>query len=173
MKKHPIYPYLISECGEVKRLQIYSKFETKILKPFWSGRYLRVKIYDENSVKYEQIAIHVLVLETYVGERPRGLFGLHRDDDRSNNRLENLYWGSRKENAIDSIRNGKQVSGFCHPNLYIKRNQVKDIRLKYLNHMSSRKKAKNGFINSLCDLYPELTYKCVYKAATGFYDEMV
>jgi HNH endonuclease len=32
------------------------------------------------------------VLEAFVGRRPRGYYAEHRDGDRSNNRLENLYW---------------------------------------------------------------------------------
>lgn len=50
--------------------------------------------------------VHILVLEAFVYPRPRGMFGLHRDDVKWHNHLSNLYWGSRSDNARDSVRNG-------------------------------------------------------------------
>ena len=50
--------------------------------------------------------IHILVLEAFVGPRPEGQCGLHWDDDRSNNSVENLRWGTRADNAADLVRNG-------------------------------------------------------------------
>lgn len=55
--------------------------------------------------------IHDLVLEAFVGPRPRGLYGLHWDDDVDNNALPNLRWGTQRENMEDAMRNG------THPNL--------------------------------------------------------
>ena len=52
--------------------------------------------------------LHNLVLEAFVGPRPEGMLGLHRDDDRDNNSLKNLYWGSPKDNAADRRRNGRE-----------------------------------------------------------------
>lgn len=51
--------------------------------------------------------IHVLVAEHFLGPRPAGLLVCHRDDEKRNNRLENLYYGTRSENAQDAIRNGR------------------------------------------------------------------
>ena len=50
--------------------------------------------------------IHNLVLEAFVCPRPEGLKGLHRDDDPFNNYVDNLYWGTDQDNALDVIRNG-------------------------------------------------------------------
>ena len=55
--------------------------------------------------------IHRLVLEAFVGPRPRGAFGLHGNDDREDNRAANLRWGTRAENAADARRNGRAVRG--------------------------------------------------------------
>jgi hypothetical protein len=55
--------------------------------------------------------VHLLVLGAFVGPRPADKCGLHRDDDRRNNALGNLYYGTRKENADDAVRNGKQRPG--------------------------------------------------------------
>ena len=54
----------------------------------------------------QSISLHSLVLEAFVGPRPDGMFGLHWDDDPTNNCLDNLRWGTPTDNAQDSIRNG-------------------------------------------------------------------
>jgi hypothetical protein len=51
--------------------------------------------------------IHILVAEAFLGKRPEGLVIRHLNDDPTDNRLENLKYGTRSENALDAIRNGK------------------------------------------------------------------
>lgn len=50
--------------------------------------------------------VQYLVLEVFVGPRPEGLICCHRNDDPTDNRLENLYWGTYSDNARDKVRNG-------------------------------------------------------------------
>jgi HNH endonuclease/NUMOD4 motif len=73
-----------------------------------SGRWFVWIRDDSNMWKY--IAVHRLVLMAHVGmptkDKP---FGLHRDDDPTNNDISNLYWGTRRENSYDSVRNGNHV----------------------------------------------------------------
>lgn len=52
------------------------------------------------------IRIHHLVLEAFVGPRPEGALGLHRDDNPNNNAVENLYWGTYSDNQYDKVNNG-------------------------------------------------------------------
>jgi hypothetical protein len=51
-------------------------------------------------------SVHRLVLLAFSGHCPPGKEGLHWDDDPTNNRLENLRWGTPGENQQDCIRNG-------------------------------------------------------------------
>ena len=51
--------------------------------------------------------VHLLVLEAFVGPRPEGLICCHINDVRHDNRLENLKWGTYKENSEDAQRNGR------------------------------------------------------------------
>ena len=56
--------------------------------------------------------MHVLVAEAFLGPKnPRKPWVLHHDDDPSNNRLDNLRWGTPKENYADAVRNGKKTNG--------------------------------------------------------------
>lgn len=46
-----------------------------------------------------QIRIHRLVLETFVGQCPPGMETIHLDNNKSNNCVENLKWGTHQENT--------------------------------------------------------------------------
>ena len=50
--------------------------------------------------------VHKLVLLAFVGPAPDGHECLHGNGDPSDNRLENLRWGTRGDNIRDAIRHG-------------------------------------------------------------------
>lgn len=52
------------------------------------------------------VDVACLVLEAFVGLCPEGMECCHQDDDRSNNRLENLRWDTHANNVKDGYRNG-------------------------------------------------------------------
>ena len=69
-----------------------------------SSGYLIVRLcknHDQNK-RY----VHRIVLETFVGEAPAGMQACHWNDDKEDNRLENLRWGTPNENMFDRVRNG-------------------------------------------------------------------
>lgn len=52
------------------------------------------------------------ILLAFRGKPPTSKpLALHKDDDYTNNRLSNLYWGDYKENKRDAIKNGRCSSG--------------------------------------------------------------
>jgi hypothetical protein len=58
--------------------------------------------------------VHRLVLEAFVGPCPDGQECLHGDGDPLNNRLDNLKWGTPKENSEDRMRLGESARGERH-----------------------------------------------------------
>ena len=56
--------------------------------------------------KVKSLYVHRLVLEAFVGPCPEGHVARHLDDDKSNNHLSNLVWGTESQNAYDKVRNG-------------------------------------------------------------------
>src|SRR6476646_4829912 len=60
------------------------------------GRYLRVALWIDG-VRSERM-VHHLVLEAFVGPRPLGLEACHKDDDPTNNALDNLRWDTKQSN---------------------------------------------------------------------------
>lgn len=60
--------------------------------------------------------VHRLVAESFIGTIPDDRVVCHRNDIRHDNRLENLYIGTRAENTADAYRNGRYAGTFCDPN---------------------------------------------------------
>lgn len=55
--------------------------------------------------------VHVLVLETFIGPRPKGMECCHNDGTPTNNRLENLRWDTQTNNNADKVRHGTMLCG--------------------------------------------------------------
>lgn len=53
---------------------------------------------------------------------------LHRDDDRSNDTLANLYWGTNVENMSDKVKNGNSLKGSKHHKAQVSEAQVIEMR---------------------------------------------
>lgn len=110
--------YQVSNMGRVKSFNriVYSSQGRKYLK---KGRIFKQQ---KNNNYYRVVAlrkdrkscartIHSLVLETFVGDCPYGYEAMHLDNDRTNNKLSNLKWGTISENQLqrhkDKTANGK------------------------------------------------------------------
>ena len=50
--------------------------------------------------------VHQLVLEAFVGPRPLGMVTRHLNGEPTDNRVDNLAWGTRSQNNLDSVRHG-------------------------------------------------------------------
>lgn len=55
--------------------------------------------------------VHRLVLEAFIGSCPQGMECRHLDGNPSNNRLDNLVWGTHSENNRDIVTHGKHNYG--------------------------------------------------------------
>lgn len=119
----PDYPgYEVSDQGNVRSLdrEVRSRWGTpKTLKGKMlarvlaggsgdTGRYYACVLYRDG--KRKQVTVHTLLLATFVCPRPEGMHGCHRDDDPVNNRLENLYWGTQRQNVLDAVVSGRHKS---------------------------------------------------------------
>ena len=58
---------------------------------------LRISLPTNSAGDRRLILLGELVLETFVGARPRGCFVLHANGDRTDNRLVNISWGTRAD----------------------------------------------------------------------------
>jgi hypothetical protein len=76
----------------------------------------------------DDVFIHQLVLNAFVGPRPEGLQGCHNNDDHKDNRIVNLRWGTPESNYRDRDRNGKTARGSRAGQSKISESQVLEIR---------------------------------------------
>lgn len=64
--------------------------------------YLQIKLFNNGIVK--TISIHRLVALTYLGDPPIDKpLALHKDGNKFNCDVSNLYWGNKSENGYDSV----------------------------------------------------------------------
>lgn len=66
--------------------------------------YLRMQL--RHNGRESRAFVHEIVLEAFVGPRPRGMEACHNDGDRTNNSLNNLRWDDRSGNVEDMVRHG-------------------------------------------------------------------
>lgn len=109
--------YEVSSLGRVRSLDRVEKIRNrwgdmdrvkrgKILKPGLRDRHLTVDLRAPGRIPRHYL-VHRLVLEAFVGPAPKDRpLALHWNDVPTDNRRENLRWGSVADNAHDSVRNG-------------------------------------------------------------------
>jgi hypothetical protein len=120
--------YRVSDRGRVKSLPrtvrrgrgngyVYT-FPGKILQTSGKheiGGYPTIKLVGKNR-KRQTTRIHTLVLTAFVGPRPKGMECCHfPDGNPQNNKLENLSWGTNKENKSHRLIHGTDARGIKCP----------------------------------------------------------
>ena len=104
--------YEVSNQGRVRSWAVKGRGKTdkladkpKILtQSLLDSHYPRVNICNENGMT--TALVQVLVLEAFSTKRPEGMVARHLNGDPLDNRLENLVWGTPKENTADRYLHG-------------------------------------------------------------------
>lgn len=104
------------ELREIPGLEGYSITSDGRIYSFKSGKWLKTEFnegYSKVNISSGGNRINAkvshLVLVTYVGPRPPGSYGLHKDNNPINNLYTNLYWGTHEDNVEDSARNNRHL----------------------------------------------------------------
>lgn len=115
------------------------------LKPYFTGKkrcqYLTVDLVSNG--KRVQKKVHTLILEAFVGPCPDGMVGCHENDNREDNRLSNLRWGTQKSNMEDRGRNGTTAMGSRSGASKLNEEQVLQIRNLAFSGLSNAEIARN------------------------------
>lgn len=85
--------------------------------------------------------VHSLVIEAFVGPRPLKHECCHSNGICTDNRAENLRWGTRHENIVDAFKHGGRQRGENSTYAKLKQHQVEEIR-SLLPNLSAPKIAK-------------------------------
>ena len=91
--------------------------------------------------RLKRVSLAHVILETFVEKRPEGLVCRHLDGNIRNNNMDNLCWGTHKENIHDNIRLGVWPHGESNGNSKLTDNKVKEIRELLRTGISQRKLA--------------------------------
>lgn len=159
--------YFISKDGEV-----YSSKSKKILK--WAidrDGYPRVDLYSNGKQKH--FKIHKLVWITWRGTIPEGMQINHKDDNKKNPSLSNLYLGNQEENILDCINNKHRVGHVWSLKVYDKKVQKELIFcpsknfIEYCGHSSNNGSVRKFFTrNWFNERYIIIYYKKVEDVTT-------
>lgn len=95
-----IASHWVQGCGSAVRWRI----RPKVLRCHLSSGYVVASLKIDGRQVLRKV--HQLVLEAFVGPRPNGMVTCHNDGDSSNNRLENLRYGTPADNGADTARHG-------------------------------------------------------------------
>ena len=145
--------YLIHQDGVIWSCRVggkrwpYCSKEWKKLKSSYGNRktkHLFIRMVNKYG-KSCYVLIHRLVLEAFVGPCPVGMECRHLDGNPENNRLENLKWGTHKENVADSKRHGTLQQGSRHCNAKITEKDAISIRLLYASGRYSQRDLAKWF----------------------------
>jgi hypothetical protein len=130
--------YQVSDKGRVKALSKKVTdpngrvrcYKEKILKQHPTNKYghMKIGLYDGTGRKgRKEFLVHRLVLISFVGEPEEGQESLHKDGNPKNNTLDNLRWGTSKENSQDSINHGTLANGIKLPQSVLTEEKVLSI----------------------------------------------
>ncbi len=110
--------YEVSDQGRIRSLDREVTIESTRTKPFKAVRrgrvlvplygsgysYPRVQLCRDGVI--ERHRLHRLVTQAFLGDCPARMVVCHDNDDRTDNRLSNLRYGTHSDNMFDSVRNG-------------------------------------------------------------------
>ena len=128
--------YEVSDHGNVRRVLQGrgTRGPNFVLSPgAEKGGYLHVTLYKDRKATIRKV--HVLVMESFVGRRKRGLEINHKDGNPSNNRLNNLEYCTPSENKLHSYsalnRVRKGAVGASNAKAKLDDEKVREIRRRY------------------------------------------
>lgn len=130
--------YEVSDHGRVRSLDRVGphwrggtrSISARVLTPSENPRgYLSVHLYKGEKVKV--LRVNRLVLMVFVAEPPKGAVGMHLDNNRKNNHLSNLRWGTHAENIRQRDDEGRNSYGEAQHCAKFTESQVLEIRALY------------------------------------------
>ena len=103
------FKYMVSDYGRVKR--IYNNGKEKLLVPYTKSKnrnYLFVKVKVDNKIK--ELALHRIVAKTFLENESNFECVYHKDENKFNNRANNLEWIDREKLGRKTAWKSKSIA---------------------------------------------------------------
>lgn len=123
--------YEVSNLGRVRSTEASGKGKQLRKQHVKCNGYLEVNLWDWRTHSYRYFLVHRLVLRAFTGRPPPNGVGRHLDGIRQNNAIENLSWGTYRENEADKVRHGTKLVGTRANSAKLTEPQVREIRRRY------------------------------------------
>jgi hypothetical protein len=78
--------------------------------------------------QHKTFRLSTLVARSFIGPRPEGMEVCHLSDDKDDNAIGNLYYGTHQQNCDDRSRNGKTMRGAKATGVKLTEDQVREIK---------------------------------------------
>lgn len=125
--------YEVSNFGKIRSWKGRGQYGKKLSEPILKKTFVGIDGYPfvklQQNGKRTNYRIHKLVLEAFVGKRPNRMQARHLDGNRSNNDINNLKWGTCKENQADRLLHGTSSRGEHYNNKILRVNNVGKVKL--------------------------------------------
>lgn len=123
--------YEASDAGRIRSVDRWNHFGPH--RRWLRGRILRSRVNQKSG--YEQIVfykttalVHQLIMLAFVGPPPEGMEVCHSDNDRLNNCLANLQYGTRRFNNQEKDKHGTHLKGVRHHQARLTEEDIRSIR---------------------------------------------
>lgn len=110
----------------------------------------------------KSLRVHVEVLRAHVGPS-HGMECRHVNDIKTDCRIENLVWGTRRENEADKIRNGGSIIGSRHHQAKLTEDQAIDV-LKSSESAASIARRVGLSTKAVCNIRNRKTWSHIHAA---------
>lgn len=142
--------YEVSNMGRVRSMKRLARngkpIAERILKtPLNSQKRRLVSLYKNQ--KSKSFHPYNLVASAFMGVKPYGYIVCHKNGDRTDDRLANLYYGTHKQNTNDRIAHNTMFYGDRVHNAKLTNEQVNEVRSRY------KFRCKNNGTMALAKIY--------------------
>jgi hypothetical protein len=142
----PGYPeFIVNQLGEIKENHGPARIRVA-----GSGH-----IYVLRSHSRAALLVHRAILLAFVGEPRIGDVARHLNDNPADNRLANLKWGTKKENAEDRVRNAPIKHEWTGERRLLER--IKVLEVENMKLKLSNMKLKAAVMNLMADRSTKIT----------------
>jgi hypothetical protein len=160
MRAYPIDPdYAVTENGDVFRVR---GGRSSPGRPFKLSKYLQKRGYLAVYCAGKQRTIHRIVAQTYLLNPENLPYVAHKNGNRIDNRLDNLYWATPQQNSDDCTAHGTRLVGAQTPQAIL--SEVDVTAIKAL--LATKRPRARPYHRDLAAKYG-VTRECISRIAQG------